>query len=450
MAMPGMDMIAYIRRYANYLNEKRDAYKIMGFDFCKIKRGKDDGLLRLMPAEKLLRTLPVLQKQLDALLQFDVTSNELANGILNCCFFLLIKDLIRLYAAFNDGMINLLEKYFDMNKKQCREGLDTYRKFIDRTDKVSTFLKLAETSGIEHNEIPDLSRAPSSLLEALENHLAHIEGKKISSQSLVSKHQTEQDLKNFSQDFVVNDSDDPQKILEEEAKALAHFNKAKESSSPPPPPPVVAPSTKPSTMKNGSRLAGDELLTDDLFSITTPASQPMPYTTHNVFDTTVPKSNFFEDILQPTSLSTNKNISAVPLVSNNQNIPPAAKLLQSGDLNSSLNHLFEHLDMKDRSKIGKDHQWSSADAKNQPKIGIGAGMVNTPGTTWSGSSSLNGTFSNMGLQSGGTWSQTPLSMPINASTGPNGLTQMNLAGMNNRSTSSSTNPFASHAPYHPQ
>ena len=70
MAMPGMDMIAYIRRYANYLNEKRDAYKIMGFDFCKIKRGsvgsharcepdgclfvfsKDDGLLRMMPAEK--------------------------------------------------------------------------------------------------------------------------------------------------------------------------------------------------------------------------------------------------------------------------------------------------------------------------------------------------------------------------------------------------------------
>lgn len=37
--------------------------------------------------------------------------------------------------------------------------------------------------------------------------------------------QTEQDLKSFSRDFVVNDSDDPQKILEEEAKALAQFNK---------------------------------------------------------------------------------------------------------------------------------------------------------------------------------------------------------------------------------
>lgn len=36
------------------------------------------------------------------------------------------------------------EKYFDMNKKQCREGLEIYKKFLDRTDKVSHFLKTAE------------------------------------------------------------------------------------------------------------------------------------------------------------------------------------------------------------------------------------------------------------------------------------------------------------------
>jgi len=37
-----------------------------------------------------------------------------------------------------------IEKYFDMNKKQCREALDIYKKFLDRTDKVSNFLKVAE------------------------------------------------------------------------------------------------------------------------------------------------------------------------------------------------------------------------------------------------------------------------------------------------------------------
>jgi hypothetical protein len=42
---------------------------------------------------------------------------------------------------------------------------------------------------------------------------------------LTSRAQTEQDLKSFSRDLIFNDSDDPQKILEEEAKALAQFNK---------------------------------------------------------------------------------------------------------------------------------------------------------------------------------------------------------------------------------
>lgn len=36
------------------------------------------------------------------------------------------------------------EKYFDMNKKQCREALDLYKKFLIRMDRVAEFLKVAE------------------------------------------------------------------------------------------------------------------------------------------------------------------------------------------------------------------------------------------------------------------------------------------------------------------
>jgi len=42
------------------------------------------------------------------------------------------------------NFIYILEKYFELNKKQCREGLDIYKKFLERTDKVSQFLKIAE------------------------------------------------------------------------------------------------------------------------------------------------------------------------------------------------------------------------------------------------------------------------------------------------------------------
>lgn len=174
----GYDMSPYIRRYAKYLNEKALAYRTVAFDFCKVKRGKEDGTLRTMAADKLLKTLPALQGQIDALLEFDCSANDLTNGVVNTAFLLLFRDLIRLFACYNDGIINLLEKYFEMNKKQCKDALDFYKRFLVRMDRVAEFLKVAENVGIDKGDIPDLTRAPSSLLEALEGHLATLEGKK--------------------------------------------------------------------------------------------------------------------------------------------------------------------------------------------------------------------------------------------------------------------------------
>ncbi|XP_034944594.1 phosphatidylinositol-binding clathrin assembly protein unc-11 isoform X2 [Chelonus insularis] len=179
-ARVGYDMSPFIRRYAKYLNEKAMSYRSVAFDFCKVKRGKEDSTLRTMNAEKLLKTLPALQTQLDALLEFDCTANDLTNGVISMAFMLLFRDLIRLFAGYNDGIINLLEKYFDMNKKQCRDALDLYKKFLIRMDRVAEFLKVAENVGIDKGDIPDLTKAPSSLLDALEQHLASLEGKKTS------------------------------------------------------------------------------------------------------------------------------------------------------------------------------------------------------------------------------------------------------------------------------
>jgi len=177
----GYDMSPFIRRYAKYLSEKSASYRSVAFDFCKVKRGKNGGTLREMKAEKLLKTLPVLATQVDALLDFEVSTSDLTNGVINSAFMLLFRDLIRLFACYNDGIINLLEKYFDMNKKNCRDALDQYKKFLIRMDRVAEFLKVAENVGVEKGDIPDLAKAPSSLLEALEAHLANLEGRKVGS-----------------------------------------------------------------------------------------------------------------------------------------------------------------------------------------------------------------------------------------------------------------------------
>uniref|UniRef100_A0A8R1I5G0 ANTH domain-containing protein n=1 Tax=Caenorhabditis japonica TaxID=281687 RepID=A0A8R1I5G0_CAEJA len=194
-----------------------------------VKRGREDGLLRTMHTDKLLKTIPILQNQIDALLEFSVSSSELNNGVINCSFILLFRDLIRLFACYNDGIINVLEKYFDMNKKQCRDALDTYKSFLTRLDKVAEFLRVAESVGIDRGEIPDLTRAPASLLEALEAHLIHLEGGKAPAPT---QHVTPQQISGFafaSQPPASLGDAERQRYIELEQERLRQFEDQKKT-----------------------------------------------------------------------------------------------------------------------------------------------------------------------------------------------------------------------------
>ncbi|XP_034745810.1 phosphatidylinositol binding clathrin assembly protein a isoform X8 [Etheostoma cragini] len=225
--LQGYDMSTFIRRYSRYLNEKAVSYRQVAFDFTKVKRGAD-GVMRTVNTEKLLKTIPIIQNQMDVLLDFNVNANELTNGVINAVFMLLFKDAIRLFAAYNEGIINLLEKYFDMKKVQCKEGLDIYKKFLTRMTRISEFLRVAEQVGIDRGDIPDLSQftvcAPSSLLDALEQHLASLEGKKVKDSTAASRASTlshaVSSLANTGISFTKVDEREKQAALEEEQTLL--------------------------------------------------------------------------------------------------------------------------------------------------------------------------------------------------------------------------------------
>ncbi|MGH0185666.1 UNVERIFIED_CONTAM: hypothetical protein FKN15_018863 [Acipenser sinensis] len=76
----------------------------------------------------------------------------------------------------------LQEKYFDMKKIQCKEGLDIYKKFLTRMTRISEFLKVAEQVGIDKGDIPDLSQGQHSLkcclITCKYRHIFHQSGRK--------------------------------------------------------------------------------------------------------------------------------------------------------------------------------------------------------------------------------------------------------------------------------
>nr|XP_055055225.1 phosphatidylinositol-binding clathrin assembly protein isoform X5 [Misgurnus anguillicaudatus] len=376
-ALQGYDMSTFIRRYSRYLNEKALSYRLVAVDFTKMKRGID-GVMRTMNTEKLIKTLPIIQNQLDALLDFQANPNELTNGVINAAFMLLFKDSIRLFAAYNEGVINLLEKYFDMKKNQCKDALEIYKKFLYRMTKLSEFLKVAEQVGIDQGDIPDLTQttrgsylAPSSLLEALEQHLASLEGKKTKELSADNRANTLSNavssLSNTGMSFSRMDEKEKQQALEEEQARLQALKdqRLKEIG-------MHTPSASPSTHSMGS--ANNHTAGMDLFANNTSpmSTNSMPNLNSDLFDL----QPAFVPAVQSTPITTNSSawggydalgdlLKPTMTVHSQAPVMPhhtGGKLLAS-DLDSSLANLVGNLQFGGIPGKKSDMQWTQPGEK---------------------------------------------------------------------------------------
>ncbi|XP_018610788.1 phosphatidylinositol binding clathrin assembly protein a isoform X16 [Scleropages formosus] len=418
--LQGYDMSTFIRRYSRYLNEKAVSYRQVAFDFTKVKRGAD-GVMRTMNTEKLLKTIPIIQNQMDALLDFNVNANELTNGVINAAFMLLFKDAIRLFAAYNEGIINLLEKYFDMKKTQCKEGLDIYKKFLTRMTRISEFLKVAEQVGIDRGDIPDLSQAPSSLLDALEQHLASLEGKKVKDSTAASRASTLSNavssLANTGISFTKVDEREKQAALEEEQarlkalkeQRLKELSKKPSSSATTAASPVsttggtisTAPAidlfSTPSSTNSTSKVQSDLLDLQPTFQPSMPISTGLPvantWAGFSASPAPQPQTSRglnvdFDSVFGNKSASSNNPDSAGGILkptvaSPNQGLPPSSQQpgkLVSDDLDSSLANLVGNLGIGNGTTKNDIH-WSQPGEKKltggtnwQPKT--------APTTTW--------------------------------------------------------------------
>uniref|UniRef100_A0A674MT53 Phosphatidylinositol-binding clathrin assembly protein n=1 Tax=Takifugu rubripes TaxID=31033 RepID=A0A674MT53_TAKRU len=384
--LQGYDMSTFIRRYSRYLNEKAVSYRQVAFDFTKVKRGSD-GVMRTMSTEKLLKTVPIIQNQMDVLLDFNVNANELTNGVINAAFMLLFKDAIRLFAAYNEGIINLLEKYFDMKKVQCKEGLDVYKKFLTRMTRISEFLKVAEQVGIDRGDIPDLSQAPSSLLDALEQHLASLEGKKVKDSTAASRASTlssaVSSLANTGMSLTRVDERERQAALEEEQARLKALKeqRLKELQRNP----AIATTDSSPVSTAGGTVNSVPVI--DLFSTPRFPASPTPQQPQNSQSLNVDFDSVFGNNTNANNLESTDVLGGIlkPTVTSltNQSTPLNGQQphkLVSNDLDSSLANLVGNLGMSNGT-AKNDLHWSQPGERKltggtnwQPKT--------APSTTW--------------------------------------------------------------------
>ncbi|KAG8904938.1 hypothetical protein FRB99_000992 [Tulasnella sp. 403] len=131
--------------------------------------------LRVMSVEKgLLRETKIVQKIIDTLLECKASFylDDLEDELTIAALRILVKDLLVLWQACNEGVINLLESYFEMSHVDATTALALYRHFCLQAQSVDEYFTIAKKlQNLLNVPIPELHRAPLSLAGSLEEYL---------------------------------------------------------------------------------------------------------------------------------------------------------------------------------------------------------------------------------------------------------------------------------------
>uniref|UniRef100_A0A0E0LEB0 ENTH domain-containing protein n=1 Tax=Oryza punctata TaxID=4537 RepID=A0A0E0LEB0_ORYPU len=110
------------------------------------------------------------------------------NYLVQYALALVLKESFKIYCSINDGIINLVDMYFDMQKFDAIKALEIYKRAGYQAEKLSAFyehckrLELARTF-----QFPTLRQPPSSFLVTMEEYIREAPRVSIASKSLESE-----------------------------------------------------------------------------------------------------------------------------------------------------------------------------------------------------------------------------------------------------------------------
>lgn len=155
-----------LKRYNEYLKCRCEEFGKIGKDYVR------DGNSNLKSATKnpsrALNHVESLELQITALIKNRYSQYDLNNDLLMFAFKLLVQDLLVLYNSLNEGIITLLEGFFELTHKDAERTLELYKRFVELTENVVKYLKAGKAVGLK---IPVIKHITTKLIRSLEEHL---------------------------------------------------------------------------------------------------------------------------------------------------------------------------------------------------------------------------------------------------------------------------------------
>jgi hypothetical protein len=162
------ELAGWTRTYASFLEElcalHEHVPQLLG-------EGKEAGPLKDCDFATLLKVMPLLQTLVRRITDCDpkssfVQKNVIAQFALN----MIAKDSFKVYRVMNEGVINLVDKYFDTTKQDASKGLAVFKRYLAQIDELQRFYASCEQCGALEQKDVRLEAPPPSFLKSMEEY----------------------------------------------------------------------------------------------------------------------------------------------------------------------------------------------------------------------------------------------------------------------------------------
>eukprot|EP00898_Chlorokybus_atmophyticus_P001030 jgi/Chlat1/1928/Chrsp153S02239 len=173
------DHSAWVRTYSLYLEERIETERALNFD-VESEGTTEHSRTRTLDTAGLLVWLPRLQAQMSRLINCRPEGASSRNGVVAIAMGMVLKESFKLYRAINDGIINLVDKFFEMQRSDALKALDIYRLAGKQAERLQTFYDHAKHIDITGRiQFPELEQPPASFLATMEEYVREVPGTEI-------------------------------------------------------------------------------------------------------------------------------------------------------------------------------------------------------------------------------------------------------------------------------